>query len=278
MAYLKRKAFALAEADCDSALELDRSLVKVYQRRSAARREQGKIQEALLDAEMALRYLPESDTIRATFHDLFSEIRQSENLGSHATRQEIPVRTADDSATPAKTGTPVTSTENPATNVTSPKESALATLVEANVTSPTAKPEASDGEVLVGSVEPKVALPAVPQTWAEFESGYKSLKHHKAWLRDYFGSIPPSSLPTLIKTSLTAPILASLLKAVLSGLGDASSSVDWTSFATQLPSIPRYEMVLMCLTAKHKASLKRRAQQLSAAVQTELASFLKPFL
>ena len=295
MAYLKREQFALAEADCDSALDLDPSLVKAYQRRSAARREQGKIQEALLDAEMALRYLPESDTIRATFHDLFAEIRQAENLGGNAIRQQIEIRTLEDAATPAETEIPVTSTEQPTPNVTSPKEPSpkpveegsdvtspkeppLKSAETSNVTSSTVKPEESDAEVLVGSVERKVALPVVPQTWAEFESGYKSLKNHKAWLRDYFGAIPPASLPTLFKTSLTAPILASFLEAVLSGLVDASSSVDWTAFATQLPLVPRYEMALMSLSSKHKASLKRQAQQLSTETQTELATFLKPFL
>lgn len=56
MASLKVGNLASAEQDCTAALALDPAYVKAWQRRSAARKELGRLLDAIDDLEQALRY------------------------------------------------------------------------------------------------------------------------------------------------------------------------------------------------------------------------------
>ncbi|GER44971.1 tetratricopeptide repeat protein [Striga asiatica] len=76
MAYIKLKRFQEAENDCTEALNLDDRYIKAYSRRSTARKELGKLKEAVDDAEFALRLEPQNQEIKkqcAECKSLFKE-------------------------------------------------------------------------------------------------------------------------------------------------------------------------------------------------------------
>ena len=80
MALLKLGEHERAEEDATSALEIDPSYLKALQRRSTARREQGKLLEAMEDCESALRLTPQSQALRGDRRALAKAYRDAEGL------------------------------------------------------------------------------------------------------------------------------------------------------------------------------------------------------
>ncbi|KAF3329063.1 RNA polymerase II-associated protein 3 [Carex littledalei] len=68
MAYLKIKR--QAETDCTEALNLDDRYVKAYSRRATARKELGKLKEAMEDAEFAVSIEPNTQELRKQYDDI----------------------------------------------------------------------------------------------------------------------------------------------------------------------------------------------------------------
>lgn len=67
-----------AESDCTTALQLDKTYVKAYQRRAAAREKLGQLTEAKADLEKVLEYEPKNTESKRALEKLIgnkSEVR-----------------------------------------------------------------------------------------------------------------------------------------------------------------------------------------------------------
>lgn len=69
MAYIKMRRFEEAEYDCSEAIDLDDRYVKAYSRRGTARRELGKLIDAIDDLEFALRLEPENKELKKQYEE-----------------------------------------------------------------------------------------------------------------------------------------------------------------------------------------------------------------
>lgn len=69
MSYIKLRRFAEAESDCSEAIDLDDRYVKAYSRRGTARRELGKLLDAIDDFEFALRLEPENKELKKQYEE-----------------------------------------------------------------------------------------------------------------------------------------------------------------------------------------------------------------
>lgn len=168
-------------------------------------------------------------------------------------------------------------TEETQSSVTSTIQSSFQaeTTKESELPVKTEKPKASDLPLK------PIEIPNVPKTWTEFESGYKRLKDHPEAFGRYLAMLSPSSLPSLFKASLTAPILISIVESVIIGLKN-SETCDWIAFLKSLQSVSRYNLLLMCITQHQKEQLRqqwtRTTNLVPADKLAEYEPFFKPFL
>ncbi|GIL65019.1 hypothetical protein Vafri_18783, partial [Volvox africanus] len=101
----------------------------------------------------------------------------------------------------AATGTPSATTLRGATSTTAAAAAAAA-----------AKAAAAGGGGTSGNMK------SVPRTSVEFEASWRSMAGDLRRQAAYLAAIPPASLPAIFKNSLTAPVLASLVRCLLSGM------------------------------------------------------------
>lgn len=69
MAYIKMRRFEEAEYDCSEAIDLDDRYVKAYSRRGTAKKELGKLLDAIDDFEFALRLEPENKELKKQYEE-----------------------------------------------------------------------------------------------------------------------------------------------------------------------------------------------------------------
>lgn len=78
----------------------------------------------------------------------------------------------------------------------------------------------------------------------------------------YLQLVPPQQLPAILKTSLTAPLLAAVAATSLAAAAGARADVaeelqpaHAAALLEQLVAVPRFDMTAMCLTRADKAAL-----------------------
>lgn len=227
MAFLKLQKFLEAEVDCTEAIKLDSSFVKAYHRRCVARKKQGKLKEALEDAEVAMRLNPASQLTISTFQDLLKDFQQNQGILLKDSKRLI----KNIQVLPKKQKKVVQNQE-------------------------------VDGVVVI---KQDFKIPDVPKNSSEFESAFKLLQKDNSKFSDYLAQIPSSSLPTIFKSSLTAPVLCRMLESLMERVRkNEDESGQWSEFLDDLNKVPRFEMVLMCLTKVQKESLRNCWNQLES--------------
>ncbi|GIM13880.1 hypothetical protein Vretimale_16948 [Volvox reticuliferus] len=95
-----------------------------------------------------------------------------------------------------------------------PGGAATGTRGVASATAATAAATAAVG----GSGGASGAMKNVPRTSVEFEAAWRSMAGDLRRQAAYLAAIPPASLPSIFKNSLTAPVLASLVRCLLAGM------------------------------------------------------------
>lgn len=110
-------------------------------------------------------------------------------------------------------------------------------------------------------------------TGMEFEKVWKSLKGDPGQQAAYLRMLQPSSLPAIFKQALTAPLLSSMLSAVLGELTakEPASSLD---LLTALSRVPRFDMTVMCLPSREKRELGTLWDAAAGAMSVENAAKL----
>ncbi|XP_073143736.1 uncharacterized protein [Henckelia pumila] len=293
MAFIKIKRFQEAELDCSEALNLDDQYIKAYSRRSTARKELGKLKESLDDAEFALRLEPQNQEIKKQFAEAKSLI-QKEILkkppGALAGSVEGVRRTVksklDNSTSLQKI--PSVSTVSPAGIVKEilendakddntmdvPSESLKEIKgknmringTAADTALENAKIKHKNGrQDLKASVQELAAKAAnlakseaakniVPPSSAfEFEVSWRGLSGDLELQTSLLKAISPTTLPGIFKNALSSSVLVDIIRCIATFfMEDMALGVD---YLLNLTKIPRFDMVVMCLSSTHKADL-----------------------
>jgi len=282
MAYLKLRRFKEAEDDCTEALNLDDRYIKAYSRRITARKELGKLKEAMDDAEFAISLEPNNPELRKQYSDI------------KALHMEVKKKLAKTTQVPAKRAVSVFDkpaekkeiTSHPPTisqkdsfmEVDSPIRAAVdiresaggrskggsgVIINENGMQSRHANqkpgPEASIQELASRAASRYMASTVksvkIPKTAYDFEVSWRALSDDTAQQIQLLKSIPPASLPEIFKNALSAPFLIDIVKCSASIFRDDAALA--VSILENLAKVPRFDLIIMCLSSMHKSELRK---------------------
>ncbi|XP_062230638.1 uncharacterized protein LOC133928357 isoform X2 [Phragmites australis] len=268
MAYLKLRRFEKAEDDCTEALNLDDRYIKAYSRRITARKELGKLKEAMDDAEFAISLDPNNAELRKQY----SEIKAL-HMEKMAKKASVLADKKDSTSHP-----PTISQKDSFMEVDSPIGTAMEMRESAG-----GRPKGGSGVIINNSVMQSrdakqkpgseasvqdlasraasrylastVKSIKTPKTAYDFEVSWRALSDDTAQQIHLLKSIPPASLPEIFKNSLSAAFLIEIVKCASSIFRyDAALAV---SILENLAKVPRFDLIIMCLSSMHKSELRR---------------------
>ncbi|CAA0834652.1 Tetratricopeptide repeat (TPR)-like superfamily protein [Striga hermonthica] len=294
MAYIKLKRFQEAENDCTEALNLDDRYIKAYSRRSTARKELGKLKEAVDDAEFALRLEPQNQEIKkqcAECKSLFKEDLLKKASGAlkktvegarpgksevvknrHVQLQTVSKTSPDGRVAEildhpkgsnirevvADTSVKV-ETNNIGSNGSSDAGSSLQT---AKVWIP--KYNKQEVKASVQELAVKAAILAKseaaknivpPNSAYQFEMTWRGLSGDCDLQARLLKVTSPAALPGIFKNALSATLLVDIIKCVSTFfMEDMALGVDYLQ---NLIKIPRFDMIIMCLGSSDKADITK---------------------
>ncbi|XP_039836463.1 RNA polymerase II-associated protein 3-like isoform X3 [Panicum virgatum] len=241
MAYLKLRRFKEAEDDCTEALNLDDRYIKAYSRRITARKELGKFKEAMDDAEFAISLEPTNPELRKQYSEI--KALHTEKL---AKKTQVPAKRA------------VCGFDKPADKkeITSHPPTISQKSRNANQKP---GPEASIQELASRAASRYMASTAksvkIPKTAYDFEVSWRALSDDTAQQIQLLKSIPPASLPEIFKNALSAPFLIDIVKCSASIFRDDAALA--VSILENLAKVPRFDLIIMCLSSMHKSELRK---------------------
>ncbi|KAK3140824.1 hypothetical protein QOZ80_5AG0406330 [Eleusine coracana subsp. coracana] len=279
MAYLKLRRFKEAEDDCTEALDLDDRYIKAYSRRITARKELGKLKEAMDDAEFAISLDPNNAELRKQY----SEIKAL-HMEKTAKKASVPAkravsgfdRTADKKD---KTSHPPTiSQKDSFMEVDSPVRAAVeiidnadrrskggsGVIINDNIMQPQDAKQKAGSEDSIQELASRAASlymsstvksVKTPKTAYDFEVSWRTLSDDTAQQIQLLKSIPPASLPEIFKNSLSAAFLVDIVKCSASIFRD--DGVLAVSILENLAKVPRFDLIIMCLSSMHKSELRK---------------------
>lgn len=278
MAYLKLRRFKEAEDDCTEALNLDDRYIKAYSRRITARKELGKLKEAMDDAEFAISLDPNNSELRKQY----SEIKAL-HMEKMAKKVPVPAKRAVsgiDKTADVTSHPPTISQKDTIMEVDLPVRDAMKIKESASV-----KSNGGPGVIINGnnvqlqgrdanqktgsevSVQDLAARAAsrymagtvksikTPKTAYDFEVSWRALSDDTAQQIQLLKSIPPASLPEIFKNALSAPFLIDIVKCAASIFRDAEALA--VSILDNLARVPRFDLIIMCLSSMHKSELRK---------------------
>ncbi|CAN6345162.1 unnamed protein product [Urochloa humidicola] len=279
MAYLKLRRFKEAEDDCTEALNLDDRYIKAYSRRITARKELGKLKEAMDDAEFAISLEPNNPELRKQYSEIkalhmeklakktpMPAKRAVSGLDKPSDKRDItshpptipqkdslmevdpPIRAAveirDSAGGRSKGGSGVIINEN---------------VMQSRDANQKPGPEASIQELASRAASRYMASTAkivkIPKTAYEFEVSWRALSDDTDQQIQLLKSIPPASLPEIFKNALSAPFLIDIVKCAASIFRDDAELA--VSILENLAKVPRFDLIIMCLSSMHKSELKK---------------------
>ncbi|XP_062180792.1 uncharacterized protein LOC133885153 isoform X2 [Phragmites australis] len=275
MAYLKLRRFEKAEDDCTEALNLDDRYIKVYSRRIAARKELGKLKEAMDDAEFAISLDPNNPELRKQYSEIkalhmekmakkakcavsgFDETSDKKDITSHP-----PTISLKDSfmEVDSHIGTAMEIREGAGGRS---KGGSGVIINDYIMQSRDAKqkpgPEASVQDLASRAasryMSSTVKSVKTPKTAYDFEVSWRALSDDIAQQIQLLKSIPPASLPEIFKNALSAGFLIDIMKRATSIFRDDAALA--VSILENLAKVPRFDLIIMCLSSMHKSELRK---------------------
>ncbi|GJM94492.1 hypothetical protein PR202_ga11139 [Eleusine coracana subsp. coracana] len=272
--------FKEAEDDCTEALDLDDRYIKVYSRRITARKELGKLKEAVDDAEFAISLDPNNPELRKQYSEIKAlHMEKTTNKASVPAKRAVSGfdKTADKKD---KTSHPSTiSRKDSFMEVDSPVRAIVEIIDDADRRSKVGSGikvnhndnimQRQDGKQKAGS-EASIQELASRAASLYMSSTVKSVKTPKtaydfefhAFLFDW-QSIPPASLPEIFKNSLSAAFLVDIVKCSASIFRICTchilrdDGVLAVSFLENLAKVPRFDLIIMCLSSINKSELRK---------------------
>lgn len=291
MAYIKMRRFEEAEYDCSEAIDLDDRYVKAYSRRGTARRELGKLLDAIDDFEFALRLEPENKELKKQYeearrmygesigkklpgkkgHVVIEELK-SGPVGKAAEKGEVkaplsrkPSSFSSDPAlakAPPKLEADPQKTENSVKQISSNSSQKQDSLASTPINSK--KSQKQDTLASTHVVAARAASRAVsavarkmtaPKTAYEFEATWKIFSGDLSAQAELLKIIDPTSLPKIFKDALSASLLMDIIRCVEHFFMENADFA--VQFLENLTKICRFDMTIMCLSTKDKAALRQ---------------------
>ncbi|GJN36159.1 hypothetical protein PR202_gb24999 [Eleusine coracana subsp. coracana] len=252
--------FKEAEDDCTEALDLDDRYIKVYSRRITARKELGKLKEAMddctlicTDAEFAISLDPNNPGLRKQY----SEIKA---LHMEITKKaSVPAKRAVSGFD--KTADKKDKTSHPWTISRKPQDGKQKAGSEASIQELASRAASLYMSSTVKSVK-------TPKTAYDFEVSWRALSDDTAQQIQLLKSIPPASLPEIFKNSLSAAFLVDIVKCSASIFRICTchilrdDGVLAVSFLENLAKVPRFDLIIMCLSSINKSELRKILDQI----------------
>ncbi|GLI60852.1 hypothetical protein VaNZ11_003066 [Volvox africanus] len=119
-------------------------------------------------------------------------------------------------------------------------------------------------------------MKSVPRTSIEFEASWRSMAGDLRRQAAYLAAIPPASLPAILKNSLTAPVLASLVRCLLVGMmppeavsvnddssisesrssSGAVSTAQGVALLEGMTRVARFDLMVMSVPSKERQELR----------------------
>ncbi|KAH6819032.1 Pyruvate kinase family protein [Perilla frutescens var. frutescens] len=303
MAYIKVKSFLEAENDCTEALDLDDRYIKAYSRRSTARKELGKLNESIDDIEFALRLEPQNQEIKKQYAEckaLLEKVILKKTSGPLAgsldgARQEkvevdkkkyatsspagrVAKFVEDDSKANIREVSRQTSMENKGNSIPS-NESHAGTVSECAKRKPQSSKlelRASVQELAAKAAElakAEAAKNIAPPTSAyQFEASWRGLSGDRELQARLLKVTLPAALPGMFKNALSAPILIDIIRCIATFfMEDMVLGVEYLQNFTK---VPRFDMIIMCLSPADKADLLKIWSEIFSKGTTEYAEIL----
>ncbi|EEC78452.1 hypothetical protein OsI_18314 [Oryza sativa Indica Group] len=297
MAYLKLRRqsyifyviftrFEEAENDCTEALNLDDRYVKAYSRRITARKELGKLKEAMDDAEFAVSIDPNNPELRKQYSEI-KELHMKE-VANRSKPTKHTVFKFDKSGDKKDTShAPSSSQKDSFMEVDPPSRVAVEIREKADGTSKGGSgvifkdstvqpsrdakqkpgPEASIQDLASRAASRYMASTVksvkTPKTAYDFEVSWRALSNDTAKQTQLLKSIPPSSLPEIFKNALSAAFLIDIVKCTTSIFREDTMLA--VSILENLAKVPRFDLIIMCLSSMHKSELRKVWDQIFLA-------------
>ncbi|KAJ6794253.1 RNA polymerase II-associated protein 3 [Iris pallida] len=295
MAYLKVKKFEEAESDCTEALNLDDRYVKAYSRRATARKELGKLKASMEDSDFAIRLEPNNQELRKQYTEtkvLLEKELAKKNSGPPKSYGQGTQKVENSdmltkgvkgvhsiSSNPQKDtngkaiGKPLiavndTYSNHMSTGVKTRDQTLYSTHHSAASISNCSSVKVVDRSKHVNASIRDLASRAasrvmatavkdipVPKSAYEFEVSWRALSANSEKQAHLLKAIPPASLPQIFKNALSSSILIDIIKCTATFFKEDSELA--LSILENLVKVPRYDMLLMCLSAADHSELRR---------------------
>nr|XP_043613591.1 RNA polymerase II-associated protein 3 [Erigeron canadensis] len=254
MAYLKLKRFQEAEDDCTEALNLDDRYIKAYSRRSTARKELGKLKDSKDDADFALRLEPHNKEIKMQYaeakslydKELIKKASASLKEATQGLQKELKLDNGPQSTPKISETTVVAATKT---------ESCPETFH--NVGKKALKESVHELAARAASLATaEAAKDIVPPTTAyQFEASWRGFSGNHALQARLLKATDPVMLPQIFKNALSAPLLIDIIRCIATIFIDEADLA--VKFLENLPNVPRFNMIIMCLSPTDKSDLRR---------------------
>ncbi|KAL0422101.1 UNVERIFIED_CONTAM: RNA polymerase II-associated protein 3 [Sesamum latifolium] len=304
MAYIKLKRFQEAEYDCTEALNLDDRYIKAYSRRSTARKELGKLKESIDDAEFALRLEPQNQEIKKQYAELKSLLKKeilkkaSGELagsvrGAQPGKPEVDKNKNVQKLQSVSTSSPVVKVaegnniRDVAAETTMEVEtnSMRSTGYEPDTGSGTAKRKTKDSKQEVRELVQELAAKAAslakaeaaknivpPNSAYQFEVSWRGLSGDRDLQARLLKVTSPTALPGIFKNALSASILVDIIRCLATFFTEDMAL--GVGYLQNLAKIPRFDMIIMCLSPMDKADLSKIWNEVFSKGTTDYADIL----
>ncbi|KAJ1692057.1 hypothetical protein LUZ63_008755 [Rhynchospora breviuscula] len=268
MAYLKIKRFEEAETDCTEALNLDDRYVKAYSRRATARKELGKLKEAMEDAESAVSIEPNTQELRKQYDDVKAlYLKEMMPNKSSATKKSLipevhksSKKAPENAKTTSATGTDARAHESPLISIQESKFAKDASKKSTQADSSRKNGMKQSVEDLASRAVSQFSANnnksiSAPKSAYEFEVSWRALSDDHGRQAQLLKLISPDSLPQIFKNALSAALLVDIVKCTSTFFREETELA--ISILDNLAKVPRFDMISMCLPPFDRSEVRR---------------------
>ncbi|KAK4273393.1 hypothetical protein QN277_021806 [Acacia crassicarpa] len=276
MAFIKLRRFQQAEDDCKEALNLDDRYIKAYSRRATARKELGKLKEAMEDAEFALLLEPENQEVKKQYADIKSLYENEILLKASGALRSSLQGTQKVGKSEANIDR---ATIHPLPNTT--EKSRAADVQDHTERHSRIKKQEMKASVqhLASRVASRVMAEAAknitpPNSAYQFEVSWRGFSGDPALQTRLLKAISPQDLPKIFKNALSSALLMDIIKCVASFFTEDTALA--VRYLEHLTKVSRFEMLILCLTSTDKHDLRKIWEEVfcSEATPMEYAEIL----
>ncbi|KAL0209513.1 hypothetical protein RCL1_008351 [Eukaryota sp. TZLM3-RCL] len=285
--HFKMGDFYMALDDANSAISLDPFFYKAYVRRSNANRRLGRLGDAAIDLENALKHAPTK-----VHHELLKELGEIQRLQS-AQIVENQSKIKEELISSVKIDSKDTSSPNQfdgrilvqeiSTEHQDEKKEEQKEQIPLNQESSEISSEISSEKqgkpVIKSTQDPSSqpsssfvpALPPVPSTLSEVELGFRELEGFPKLLTQYVYSIDPKKLVSIFKNGLSTPIFNTIISSLLN-IDDLNFIYE---FLLNMSKVSRFSFVALFI--KDKTLISNLFDRLNSGDFSELESLKKTY-